>query len=189
MAGMLPGVESARRRRFHQGGSMNSASGSRRPSFCLYTTGVEPHLNASSVARSGVSKGFHGGELGEVARGAKERLDGRLRNQLRSTEIKRHNSAGGGDSSNGLRSTMMLGNIQREVFSLKKSARKFSWSKLGWKSSEQSECAVCLENFKTGDILVHLPCAHHFHWNCAMPWLESNSQCPCCRMSIYSQVN
>jgi len=39
--------------------------------------------------RSNLSKGLiHGGELGDVAREAKERLDERLRTQ-RSTEIKR----------------------------------------------------------------------------------------------------
>lgn len=49
MAGMLPGVECARRRRLRQGGSMESPSGSRRSSFCLYTTGYETHLGRGST--------------------------------------------------------------------------------------------------------------------------------------------
>nr|DAD27319.1 TPA_asm: hypothetical protein HUJ06_028787 [Nelumbo nucifera] len=50
MAGMLPGVECARRRRFHQGGSWAESQGiagntrTRRPSFCLYTSSHETHL-------------------------------------------------------------------------------------------------------------------------------------------------
>lgn len=58
MAGMLPGVECARRRRFHH--SINSSdspstaakSGStRRPSFCLYTSNRDFHLISSSSSQ------------------------------------------------------------------------------------------------------------------------------------------
>lgn len=76
------------------------------------------------------------------------------------------------------------GSVHREVFCSKKSARKFSWMKLGWKRSEEDECVVCLEEFKRGDILVHLPCLHRFHWTCVVPWIEANSHCPCCRTSV-----
>ncbi|KAJ0984834.1 hypothetical protein J5N97_003190 [Dioscorea zingiberensis] len=93
MAGMLPGVECARRRRFHQGGSMDSPTGSRRSSFCLYTTSHESHLNNSnSKQRSSLNKELHGLALGSIAREAKERLDERLRAQQRASEMKRHKS-------------------------------------------------------------------------------------------------
>lgn len=158
---------------------MNSAGGSRRPSFCLYCPGLDSQLSTGFLqTRGNFSKGIHDGELGDAAREAKERLDERLRSQ-RPAEIKRHNSEILGAST-------VIGNVQREVYSSKRCCKKFSWSKLGWKASEQVECVVCLDNFKTGDILVHLPCAHRFHWNCAMPWLESSSQCPCCRMPVSS---
>lgn len=75
--------------------------------------------------------------------------------------------------------------IQIEVYGSKKSGpRKFSWSKLSWKASEQEDCAVCLESFKIRDILIPLPCAHKFHSVCLKPWLENNSHCPCCRTTI-----
>ncbi|KAJ0984832.1 hypothetical protein J5N97_003188 [Dioscorea zingiberensis] len=186
MAGMLPGVECARRRRFHQGGSMDSPTGSRRSSFCLYTTSHESHLNNSnSKQRSSLNKELHGLALGSIAREAKERLDERLRAQQRASEMKRHksmdnikiNKNGGGER--------VAGSVHREVFCSKKSSRRFmSWIKMGWKSSEQDECVVCLEEFKTGDILVHLPCLHKFHWTCVVPWIETNSHCPCCRTTI-----
>ncbi|OMO80399.1 E3 ubiquitin-protein ligase arkadia-like isoform 1 [Corchorus olitorius] len=58
MAGMLPGVECARRRRFHQsGGSSDSPTTAaigltRRSSFCLYASNHETH-------HSSVSSQFH----------------------------------------------------------------------------------------------------------------------------------
>ncbi|URE47684.1 hypothetical protein MUK42_25157 [Musa troglodytarum] len=176
MAGMLPGVECARRRGFHLGGPVDSSTSSRRSSFCLYRTGHETHLSSSSTKRSTLSREIHGEELGHVAREAKERLDARL-------QIKRHNSLGSvkqtkNEGCGQGHKHRILGYVQREVFSSKKCSRKFSWSKLGWRSSEQADCAVCLEEFETGDILVHLPCDHRFHWDCVLPWLESSSHCP-----------
>lgn len=88
------------------------------------------------------------------------------------------------------RSSMIPMELQREVYGSKKStstrtgSRRFSWAKLSWKSSDQDECAVCLERFRPGETLVHLPCAHRFHSGCMVPWLENNAHCPCCRMGI-----
>lgn len=76
--------------------------------------------------------------------------------------------------------------LHTQVFGSKKSgSKRFSWSKLSWKACEQEECAICLERFKVGDTLVHLPCAHRFHARCLLPWLGTNAHnCPCCRMQI-----
>lgn len=81
---------------------------------------------------------------------------------------------------------MVVGELQTEVFGSKRSgSKRFSWGKLSWKASDQVECAICLEGFKAGESLVHLPCAHRFHSRCLMPWLETNAHCPCCRMGIF----
>lgn len=54
MAGMLPGVESARRRRVHKCGgfsdspSFSSHNTSRRSSFCLYASNHESRISSSS---------------------------------------------------------------------------------------------------------------------------------------------
>ena len=54
MAGMLPGVESARRRRVHKCGgfsdspSFSSQNTSRRSSFCLYASNHESRISSSS---------------------------------------------------------------------------------------------------------------------------------------------
>eukprot|EP00262_Sarcandra_glabra_P002476 TRINITY_DN127_c0_g1_i3.p1 TRINITY_DN127_c0_g1~~TRINITY_DN127_c0_g1_i3.p1 ORF type:complete len:199 (+),score=19.97 TRINITY_DN127_c0_g1_i3:169-765(+) len=198
MAGMLPGVECARRRRFHQGGSTDLPNNvannrTRRSSFCLYASNHESHLNTSSMQRaerSGSSQSFQAGQLGCAAREAKDRLDERLKTQKKS-ETMRHKVMGiikpkGRDGLEGM-DTEIPGYLPREIVcSTKRSSRRFSWAKLGWKASDQDACAVCLERFKSGDLLVHLPCAHRFHSVCLVPWLECSAQCPCCRMEISS---
>ncbi|MBA0603469.1 hypothetical protein Gorai_003612, partial [Gossypium raimondii] len=88
MAGMLAGVECARRRRFHQsGGSSDSVLGfTRRPSFCLYTSNHESLHSSVFSQRRVLIEGYEDDDekLGEVAREAKERLDERLRSQRKS---------------------------------------------------------------------------------------------------------
>ncbi|KAI4377305.1 hypothetical protein MLD38_014957 [Melastoma candidum] len=54
----------------------------------------------------------------------------------------------------------------------------------GWNSTEQDECAVCIERFRIGENLVNLRCEHKFHTRCLVPWLENNNHCPCCRTDI-----
>lgn len=87
IAGMLPGVECARRRRLRQGGSAEAPCGTRRPSFCLYANGHDhAHLGSSGPKqRSSVCKETM---LDSNAREAKERLDQKLRSQ-RESVVKR----------------------------------------------------------------------------------------------------
>ncbi|KAG7942665.1 hypothetical protein I3843_16G115600 [Carya illinoinensis] len=177
MAGMLPGVECARRRRFHQSGAcsdsqitMAAHGGTRRSSFCLYRSNHEPqHHNSTSLTRSLLNQAHQDEKLGEVAREAKERLD-ESKESMKCVEDR----------------SMVLGELQTEVFGTRKKGgtRRFSWSKLNWKASDQDECAVSLEHFKAGGNLVHLPCAHRFHVKCLVPWLQNNAHCPCCKMGI-----
>ncbi|XP_040996397.1 probable E3 ubiquitin-protein ligase RHY1A [Juglans microcarpa x Juglans regia] len=189
MAGMLPGVECARRRRFHQSGACSDSpstvaalGGTRRSSFCLYRSNHEPqHTSTSSQKRSLLNQVYRDENLGEVAREAKERLDERLRTQRKSKA----------KSTQSLRCvegrSIVLEELNTEMFGFKKGgSRRFSWAKLRWKVSDQDECAVCLEELKGVENLVHLPCAHRFHEKCLVPWLVNNAHCPCCRMGIIS---
>ncbi|KAL8492932.1 hypothetical protein ACS0TY_024218 [Phlomoides rotata] len=156
MAGMLPGVEAARRRRFHQ----NSDFG-RRSSLCLYASS---HLRSSNSFTQQRNALCDESGLGVEAREAKKRLNERL--QWRS-QTPRSEAAGG--------------------LQVKK---RLGWLKMRWKSSEQEECAVCLEQLKAPPPLklMQLPCGHRFHTNCLLPWLEANAHCPCCRMQIPSSI-
>ncbi|KAL3566922.1 hypothetical protein D5086_032337 [Populus alba] len=188
MAGMLPGVECARRRRFHQSGDSLGAPAhgwSRKPSFCLYTSSHESHHGlVSSLQRIVSSQAYEDEKLGGVAREAKERLDERLRLQKKKkAETTRHKSTGNLRDVDGR--SMVLGELQMEVYGAKRSgSRRFNWAKLSWKAADQDECTICLDRFKSGETLVHLPCAHRYHPRCLVPWLENNGHCPCCRMEI-----
>ncbi|KAG2298123.1 hypothetical protein Bca4012_009336 [Brassica carinata] len=99
MAGMLPGVECARRRRFHGGAlpiDLSSTASvaaatrqvwTRRPSFSLYTTNHECHQAYVSFSERNVRNNSYGDDNDEklvgAAKEAKERLDERLRNPRR----------------------------------------------------------------------------------------------------------
>nr|ACG39333.1 hypothetical protein [Zea mays] len=72
-----------------------------------------------------------------------------------------------------------MAGVQREVYSKKGVMRRLMrWSRPRWAAAEQAECAVCLDEFRAGDVLAHLRCGHRFHWACALPWLEGTSRCP-----------
>jgi len=211
MAGMLPGVECARRRRLRQGGAgagAEAGGGTRRPSFCLYAAWHGGHpaaglggAGSSGKQRSAVMEMIHGWTLDSNAREAKERLDQKLRSK-REAAIKRHHSTGsiklsrphhhvgggcGGaeESGESSASAAAMAGVQREVYSRKGVMRRLMrWSRPRWAAAEQAECAVCLDEFRAGDVLAHLPCGHRFHWACAAPWLEGTSRCPFCRAAV-----
>ncbi|KAF8567067.1 hypothetical protein P879_04919 [Paragonimus westermani] len=46
------------------------------------------------------------------------------------------------------------------------------------------ECAVCLEEFALGDVLLTLPCFHTFHKKCTESWLAIHPDCPICRTNL-----
>ncbi|XP_061963901.1 uncharacterized protein LOC133688434 isoform X3 [Populus nigra] len=216
MAGVLPGVECARRRRFHRSGDSLGAPAhgwTRRPSFCLYTSSHENHHGSISSLnwiekqkqRSILNQADEDEKLGGVAKEAKERLDERLRMQKKKPEITRktmasaqfiwsllictqHKSTGNVRGLDGR--SMVLGELQMEVYGPKRSgSKRYKWAKLSWKAADQDECTICLDRFKSGETLVHLPCAHRYHPKCLVPWLENNGQCPCCRMEIHVELS
>lgn len=49
-----------------------------------------------------------------------------------------------------------------------------------------TECAICLENYRYGITLCGLPCGHTFHERCIMGWItRDNHCCPVCRWPAY----
>ncbi|KAG4957261.1 hypothetical protein JHK85_043641 [Glycine max] len=174
MAGMLPGVECARRRRLHRcldsnSTSLTSHASTRRSSFCLYASNHECRLSlSSSLQRSMLYQPHPDENMGGVVREAKQRLDDKFRAH-RNSENKRQNST---KCVEGRRTR--IAEFHTEVYGSKKSgSRRFSWTKWSWKASEQEDCAVCLESFRVGETLIHLPCAHRFHDRCLKPCQET----------------
>jgi hypothetical protein len=48
----------------------------------------------------------------------------------------------------------------------------------------ENSCAICLNDYSDGSILLKMPCGHHFHKNCASAWLHINTTCPICRYNL-----
>lgn len=112
MAGVLPGVEAARRRRFHQSNARDGgAADSRRSSFCLYATNnQEFHFSShSSVEGNPITQAVCDDEMLDAAvREAKERLDRRL--QRTSFKSRKHK---GREAEGKLKSE---GNLQKTLY-------------------------------------------------------------------------
>lgn len=69
-----------------------------------------------------------------------------------------------------------------ESMLLSKEETKFlKKQKIGCSSSE---CTICFENYKKGDIIRNLPCGHKFHYKCMKPWLKTSKYCPLCRFDL-----
>ncbi|MFS7935204.1 hypothetical protein Hanom_Chr05g00400701 [Helianthus anomalus] len=130
MAGMLPGVESARRRRLRgsSGWSDPSSIVSSGLGFARIRLSNNTHLTPTSLLQRGMGNQSDEDEkLGGAAREAKERLDGRLRGHLKQ-EIKRQN--------NQETTPVVMEDLHMEIY---RSKKKLRWGKtwLRWKSLEQ----------------------------------------------------
>ncbi|CAD5221937.1 unnamed protein product [Bursaphelenchus xylophilus] len=47
-----------------------------------------------------------------------------------------------------------------------------------------SDCPVCIDPYRAGDIVRMLPCRHVFHKTCVDPWLLEHRTCPMCKSDI-----
>lgn len=45
-------------------------------------------------------------------------------------------------------------------------------------------CAVCKDGISLGEKVTQLPCNHHYHGNCILPWLKIRNTCPVCRHEL-----
>ncbi len=39
-------------------------------------------------------------------------------------------------------------------------------------SDKNMQCSVCMDDFKLEEEARQLPCSHHYHNDCIVPWLE-----------------
>uniref|UniRef100_A0A0A9G214 RING-type domain-containing protein n=1 Tax=Arundo donax TaxID=35708 RepID=A0A0A9G214_ARUDO len=57
-------------------------------------------------------------------------------------------------------------------------------------SDADTQCVVCLAEYEEKDVLRILPsCGHNFHMGCIDMWLEQNSTCPVCRVSLRDNLD
>lgn len=53
-------------------------------------------------------------------------------------------------------------------------------------NTSSETCAICLEEYATGDKLRMLPCNHGFHVPCIDNWLNRKPFCPICKRDVYN---
>lgn len=49
---------------------------------------------------------------------------------------------------------------------------------------ENSECALCLEEYKESEQVLRMPCGHLFHEGCIGPWFAKSLLCPLCQREV-----
>uniref|UniRef100_A0A0R3RVI3 RING-type domain-containing protein n=1 Tax=Elaeophora elaphi TaxID=1147741 RepID=A0A0R3RVI3_9BILA len=47
-----------------------------------------------------------------------------------------------------------------------------------------TDCPVCIDPYRAGDVIRSLPCRHIFHKTCVDPWLLEHRTCPMCKNDI-----
>ncbi|KAL6973523.1 hypothetical protein U1Q18_027710 [Sarracenia purpurea var. burkii] len=47
-----------------------------------------------------------------------------------------------------------------------------------------SLCAICKDGIDVGEQAKQLPCSHHYHGSCIVPWLGIRNTCPVCRYEL-----
>ncbi|XP_050224613.1 uncharacterized protein LOC126674240 [Mercurialis annua] len=50
--------------------------------------------------------------------------------------------------------------------------------------SNNALCAVCKDEINVGEEAKQLPCTHHYHGECILPWLGIRNTCPVCRFEL-----
>ena len=48
----------------------------------------------------------------------------------------------------------------------------------------ENSCPVCKEEFILNEECLLMPCEHHFHKDCLIPWLKERNSCPVCRYEV-----
>ena len=57
-------------------------------------------------------------------------------------------------------------------------------------SRRETECAICLEEFKRNDIIKEFyKCKHIFHKDCLKNWLKRANVCPLCKHDLTDDIN
>ena len=57
-------------------------------------------------------------------------------------------------------------------------------------SRKETECAICLEEFKRNDIIKEFyRCKHIFHKECLKSWLKRSNVCPLCKHDLTEDIN
>ena len=53
---------------------------------------------------------------------------------------------------------------------------------------KEDKCPICLQKYKSADIIKEFPCKHIFHKNCIFKWLKQSNVCPICKNDISEEI-
>ena len=48
----------------------------------------------------------------------------------------------------------------------------------------ENSCPICKDEFVVNEECLLMPCKHHFHKDCLIPWLKERNSCPVCRYEL-----
>ena len=54
---------------------------------------------------------------------------------------------------------------------------------------KEDKCPICLQKYKSADIIKEFPCKHIFHKGCIFKWLKTSNVCPLCKHDITEEIN
>ena len=77
---------------------------------------------------------------------------------------------------------------KREQFILELNEFQFKHLKK-YSALKEDKCPICLQKYKSADIIKEFPCKHIFHKNCIFKWLKKSNVCPLCKHDITNDVN
>ena len=58
-----------------------------------------------------------------------------------------------------------------------------------YSSIKEKKCSICLNKYKSPDIIKEFPCKHIFHKTCILKWLKNSDRCPICKYDISNDIN
>ena len=77
---------------------------------------------------------------------------------------------------------------KREQFILELDEFQFKHLKK-YSALKEDKCPICLQKYKSADIIKEFPCKHIFHKNCIFKWLKTSNVCPLCKHDITDEIN
>ncbi|KAK8938336.1 hypothetical protein KSP40_PGU007654 [Platanthera guangdongensis] len=170
---MLPGVELARRRRFHNRNDV-PFRGPQEPSSTAQPQRIDEP--AAEAARRRLEEKLRRPFSGSSSPSSSPSTASHFPRWLRTS------TASAPDNSRQVRASHDSG----AGASSRSGCTRKSGTKPMRRTSKTDLCAVCLDGFRVHQQVIWLPCAHRYHSGCVLPWLADHSHCPCCRTEVPS---
>ncbi|KAF3338169.1 E3 ubiquitin-protein ligase RNF126-like protein [Carex littledalei] len=189
---MLPGVELARKRRFHnheiqpwvpQGGHITQSRGA----GPLKSSMAEPAM----AARIRLEEKLRGAGAGAGA-GAGSTSTSPSNSSSRWSQFI-HDGANTSRQQNTRTTTSINSAMTQRLNQVEATAKPAvpdsPFLKRLVSRADELLCAVCLEKVSgKKKKVMRLPCSHKYHSDCVLPWLAAHPDCPCCRTAVPATV-